>query len=104
MSIDISKKGLLYLDIITNDARLNVWHISLLVAIVVLAYRQNENHNIRVSRSKLMSLSHIDTAPTYHKYFKQLQEFGYIKYTPSYHPAYRSTIKLLNPFFSFIKD
>lgn len=99
MSIDVSKKGLVYLDIITNDVRLNVWHISLLLAIIILAYRQNETNIIRVSRSKLMSLSHIDTVPTYHKYFKQLQEFGYIEYTPSYHPAYRSTLKLINPLF-----
>lgn len=95
MKIDIAKDGLEYLDRVCNDARLNVWHICLLVAIARLAYRQNENRIIRVSRSKLMKMSHIDTAPTYHKYFKQLQNLGYIKYFPSYHPGYRSTIELL---------
>ncbi|MDR6736598.1 hypothetical protein J2X77_003471 [Sphingobacterium sp. 2149] len=95
MKIDLSKNGLQYLDNACSDDRLNVWHISLLVAITRLAYRQNEGRTILVSRSKLMKMSHIDTAPTYHKYFKQLQNFGYIKYVPSYHPGYRSTIELL---------
>lgn len=104
MITDASKRGLAYLDNICSDARLNVWHISLLLAIVRLAYRQNENTIIRASRSKLMSLSHIDTTPTYHKYFKQLQELGYIKYTPSYHPGYKSTVELLDPFFSIQKS
>lgn len=95
MKIDVSKNGLEYLDNICNDERLKVWHLCLLLAIARLAYRQNEGRIIRVSRSKLMKMSHIDTVPTYHKYFKQLQNFGYIKYIPSYHPCYRSTIELL---------
>ncbi|MDR6513775.1 hypothetical protein J2780_000339 [Chryseobacterium camelliae] len=43
-----------------------------------------------------MTFSNIRTLPTYHKYFKELQEFGYINYSPSYHPGYRSTIEILN--------
>lgn len=104
MNIDASKKGLVYLDIITADPRLNVWHISLLLAITLLAYRQSERNIIRVSRNKLMSISHIETAPTYHKYFQQLQEFGYFKYRPSYHPGYKSTIELSEIFFICTKD
>ena len=42
-----------------------------------------------------MALSHIKTLPSYHKYFKQLQDFDYIKYTPSYHPDCRSTVEIL---------
>jgi hypothetical protein len=92
------KAGLAYMDNICNDPQLNVWHISLLLAIIRLAYQQKESNNIRVSRSKLMKMSHINTIPTYHKYFKELQDFGYVKYCPSYHPDYRSTIELLKLF------
>ncbi|AZA82375.1 hypothetical protein C1637_08755 [Chryseobacterium lactis] len=95
MKTDVAKRGLIYLDNVCQDPRLTVWHISLLLAIARLAYRQNENKIIRVSRSILMRMAHINTAPTYHKYFKELQNYGYIKYTPSYHPGYRSTIELL---------
>lgn len=77
-----------------DDSQLNVWHLALLAAILSLGYRQGERQKIKVSRSKLMQLSHINTLPTYHKYFKQLQHFGYIKYSPSYHPSYKSEVEI----------
>lgn len=83
-----------YLSMFIDDPRLNVWHLSILTAILGLGYRQRQGRRIKVSRSKIMELSHVSTLPTYHKYFKQLQDFGYIKYTPSYHPGYRSEVKL----------
>lgn len=61
MKSDASKEGLGYFDNISRDARLTVRHISLLPAIVRLACRQNEKMVIRISRSKLMQMSHIDT-------------------------------------------
>ncbi|MEO8238449.1 MAG: hypothetical protein ABI576_10095 [Flavobacterium sp.] len=84
-----------YLVVLENDSRLNVWHFALLSAILYLGCRQGEKGVIHVSRSKIMTLAHIQTLPTYHKYFKQLQEMGYIKYIPSYHPGYRSKVELL---------
>jgi len=84
-----------FFDEIDSDPQLNVWHIALLIAIARLAYKQKEKWIIRVSRSKLMAYSHIKTITSYHKYFKQLQKLGYIRYIPSYHPGYRSTIEIL---------
>lgn len=78
-----------------KDPRLNVWHMALLTAILRLAVSQHEERVVRVSRSVLMTLSHINTLPTYHKYFKELQVMGYVRYTPSYHPGFRSTVELL---------
>lgn len=92
-----AEKWLELLKIYHKDNRLTIWHLSLLHAIVQLAYHQKEEHVIRVSRSKLMAVSHIDTISTYHKYFKQLQDLGYIKYFPSYHPGYRSVVKINIP-------
>ena len=83
-----------HLSIYMGDPQLNVWHLALLAAILSLGYRQGESQRIKVSRRKLMLLSHINTLPTYHKYLKQLQELGYIKYKPSYHPGYRSEVEL----------
>lgn len=83
-----------YLLMYADDPMLNVWHLSILTAILGLGYRQGEIKRIKVSRSKIMLLSHVNTLPTYHKYFKQLQDLGYIKYTPSYHPGYKSEVEL----------
>lgn len=84
-----------YLDLFEKDSRLNVWHFSLLSAVLYLGYRQEQAAIIKVSRSRIMSLSHIKTLPTYHKYFKEIQTMGYIKYTPSYNPGYQSEVELL---------
>lgn len=77
-----------------NDPGLNVWHLAILTAVLNLGYKQGQRQTINVSRSRIMALSHINTLPTYHKYFKQLQDLGYIKYKPSYHPGYKSEIEL----------
>jgi len=95
METNREEKWLKFLLCASNDQRLNVWHLSLLRALVLIAFLQDETNVIRVSRRKLMQYSHIETLPTYHKYFKQLQELGYIKYMPSYHPGYRSIIQLV---------
>jgi len=88
---------LAYMALFEKDERLSVWHFALLTAILYLGYRQGQKKVIKVSRRKIMSLSHISTLPTYHKYFKELQEMGYITYRPSYHPGYRSEIELIKP-------
>lgn len=84
-----------YLKLFERDTSLNVWHFALLSAILYLGYKQGQPKIIKVSRSKIMALSHIKTLPTYHKYFKELQVMGYIRYTPCYHPRYRSEVELL---------
>ncbi|WP_339655805.1 hypothetical protein [Flavobacterium frigidarium] len=90
-----SKDSLMdFLLIYMEDPRLNVWHFALLLAILSLGYKQGQMQNIKVSRSKIMALSHINTIPTYHKYFKELQNLGYIEYFPSYHPGVKSEVYL----------
>jgi len=92
MELQDIQKHLVHLE---GDARLNVWHFALLTAILLLGIKQRQSKVINVSRSKLMALSHIQTLPTYHKYFKELQELGIIRYTPSYHPGYKSEVEFL---------
>lgn len=84
-----------YSAMMEHDERLNVWHFALLNAILILGIRQGQETTVNVSRSRIMKLSGVATLPTYHKYFRELQEMGYIEYVPSYHPNYKSTVKLL---------
>ncbi|WP_294819047.1 hypothetical protein [uncultured Flavobacterium sp.] len=81
---------------IEKDDRLTAWHLSLLAAILFLALRQGRKEAVKVSRSRIMRLAHITTLPTYHKYFKSLQQLGYIVYRPSYHPGVRSELDIKN--------
>lgn len=80
--------------VIEKDTRLTAWHLSLLSAILFLALKQGRMEAVKVSRSRIMRLAHITTLPTYHKYFKSLQQLGYIAYRPSYHPGVRSELDI----------
>lgn len=76
------------------DTRLTPYHISLYMA---LFRRWNLNffkNPISVSRDELMRLSKIGSVNTYTKCLKQLDQFGYIRYEPSYNPHRGSLIYL----------
>jgi len=78
------------------DRRLNIWHLAIYNALVELCKQSGQQQRFSVSRRKVMRLARIRGAVTYHKYIGELQNLGYIKYTPSYHPKKASTIELLS--------
>ena len=76
------------------DTRLTPYHISLYMA---LFRRWNLNffrNPISVSRDELMRLSKIGSVNTYTKCLKQLDQYGYVRYEPSYNPHRGSLIYL----------
>lgn len=78
----------------TADQRLTVSHMALFFAIVMLCRRENGYRTIQTSRKVLMGKSHIGSLPTYHKCLMQLVLYGYISYSPSYHPHKGSKIQI----------
>jgi len=85
----------LYRDLLRKlivDNRITVWHMAMVFGIVQLSHCNDIAEPIYISRKKVMELSHINNFVTYHKCIKELQNFGYIKYFPSYHPAIGSKI------------
>ncbi len=85
-----------YLHKIVSDKRLKPVHFSLTLAICDTWIKCNFEQPFRVSRSELMRASRIRSYATYHKAIKELQQSGFLKYTPSYHPVKASTVYLLN--------
>jgi hypothetical protein len=80
---------------LASDQRITVWHISLYGAILYLWDLDREKKTIRISRNRLMTLAHFGSIVTYHKCIKQLVEYEYIKYSPSYDCYAGSSIELL---------
>jgi hypothetical protein len=77
---------------LSTDDRVTVWHVSIYMAIF-FRWRKNAYKNpIPITRREIMRLAHIRSVATYHKCMKQLQEFGYLEYFPSFHPAVGSHI------------
>lgn len=90
MKSETSELLLLYSKI-TDDPRVNVWHISLYAYILSLWQKSGYEKQLRVSRKQLMKGAHFGSITTYHKCIGKLKELGYITYLPTYDP-YQSTV------------
>ena len=69
-----------------GDNRLMATHISLFTALFISWQRGGFISPFAVTRRTLMAYSRIASIATYHKCMRELDEYGYIRYQPSYHP------------------
>ena len=72
------------LDRMATDSRLTVWHIGIMIAIADISYHDEGKNPVAITRKLVMQLAHVRSLATYHKCIRQLEEYGYIKYKPSY--------------------
>jgi hypothetical protein len=80
---------------IREDSRIGTTHISLYMALFHF-YNLNEFKNpIEITRATVMDAAKISGFATYHKCIKDLNEFGYISYEPSFNPSINSRVYLL---------
>jgi hypothetical protein len=79
---------------LSNDARITVWHLSIYIAIFLRWREKGCNNWVRITRKEIMKSAHIGSTATYHKCLKQLKDFGYFDYFPSYDPSLGSQILL----------
>jgi hypothetical protein len=75
-----------------KDQRLKATHISLFTALFVQWQRNDFVSPFPVTRKELMSYSRIASIATYHKRIRELDEYGYIRYQPSYDPIRGSLV------------
>ena len=93
--MDKPQELITFINKLASDIRLKPAHISLCLALCQAWVRSNFQNTFQVSRSKLMAALRIRSRATYHKVMKDLQVFGYLKYTPSYHPVKGSFVGLV---------
>lgn len=74
------------------DSRILATHVSLFAGLFVCWQRSGFENPFSVNRKTLMAYSRIASVATYHKCIRELDEFGYIRYQPSYHPTRGSLI------------
>ena len=79
-----------------NDKRLCVCHFSIYMALILLWHKNELANPFPVSRKGIIELAHINSIVTYHKCLRQLEDYGYINYYPSFSYYNRSTIYLDN--------
>ena len=85
-----------FFDRVSADERLNPTHISMYVSLFQFWNANRFQNPISISRSELMKVSKISSKATYHKCMKELNEWKYLQYKPSYNPFKGSMVYLFN--------
>jgi hypothetical protein len=85
-----------FFDRIVKDDRLGPLHISMYVSLFQFWNAGRFKNPISISRGELMRLSKISAKATYHKCMRQLNDYGYIRYEPSFNPIKGSKVYLFN--------
>lgn len=85
-----------FFDRVAADERLNPTHISMYVSLFQFWNASRFKNPISISRGELMRVSKISAKATYHKCMKELNDFGYLQYRPSYNPFKGSLVYLFN--------
>lgn len=81
---------------VSKDSRLNPTHVSLYMAIFQFWNAGHFRNPVTISRQELMKISKISAKATYHKCIKDLHNFGYIQYFPSFNPFKGSLVYLFD--------
>lgn len=81
---------------VSKDSRLNPTHVSLYMAIFQFWNAGYFRNPVSISRQELMKISKISAKATYHKCIKDLHNFGYIQYIPSFNPFKGSLVYLFD--------
>lgn len=83
-----------FYDKILRDDRISSTHISLYMALFQFWNDQRFRKSIIIQRSEIMELSKIRSVATYHKGMRELHQYGYIIYEPSYNPFAGSRVTI----------
>lgn len=69
---------------IDKDPRINITHIGLYAALLQYWSEHRFENPVHVFSYEVMRIAKLSTKTTYHKCVKDLSNFGYIRYEPSY--------------------
>lgn len=75
-----------YMLSMSRNNKIKVTHMAMVFAILHIAIMDGTGKEVNITRRKVMETAHIQSFATYHKYLKDLEQMGYVKYMPSYHP------------------
>jgi len=79
----------------STDERLKAIHICVYMALFCFRNILDYHMPFRISRRKIMDMAKIRSIATYHKCIREMSEFGYIEYVPSFDKFIGSQVKFL---------
>jgi len=83
-----------FLNAAGDDPRIGASHISLYMALYQHWISNQCINPISIRRNEIMKTAKISGIATYHKRIKELNEYGYIQYLPSYRPKSNTKVYL----------
>ena len=81
-------------ELFNKDHRIKQGHITLYLAFFQKWNREFFKNTITVNRELIMERAKFKSKTTYHNYLRELNDWDYLQYYPSYHPARGSKIKM----------
>lgn len=84
-----------FFKVIANDPRISITHIGIYMALLQYRDQMQTDNPICVFSYEIMRIAKISGCATYHKIIKQLSEYGYIRYEPSFKRNQRSKVHFL---------
>lgn len=85
-----------FYEAIKEDPRIGTSHISLCMALFQLYNLNGFKNPVSINRRQVMEVAKISGVATFHKCIRHLDEFGYIRYEPSFDARVGSEVYLLN--------
>ncbi len=82
---------------IENDPRISITHIGIYAALLQYWKKHDYNNPLQAYSHEIMQLAKISARATYHKIVKDLSEFGYIRYEPSFKRNQSSKVYIFFP-------
>jgi len=81
-------------ELFNKDFRIKQGHITLYLAFFQKWNREFFKKTITINREWIMEKAKFKSKTTYHNYLKDLNDWGYLRYYPSYHPARGSKVQM----------
>jgi hypothetical protein len=78
-----------------EDPRIGSTHISLYTSLVYFWQKQGCDHPLSFFRRDIVPICKISGTATFHKIIKELNDFGYVKYIPSFSRYLGSLVYLM---------
>lgn len=81
-----------FFEAIGTDARISITHIGVYAALLQYRIQNGFTNPIQVFSHEIMSIAKLSSAITYHKCVRDLSNYGYIRYEPSFNRTKGSKI------------
>lgn len=84
-----------FYEAIKEDSRISPSHIALYMALFECWNQQDFQNPVPIKRRQVMEAAKISGLATYHRCMRELHEYGYVFYTPSYNAGIASQVSML---------